>query len=680
VARRRLIPNDTFQLRNVFDPRVSPDGKLVAYVVSTADKEADENHFCIYVAPLGSRGEPRRFTQGKRDHSPRWSPDGKTLAFVSSRNNKPQVYLAPMDGGEARQLTKAKFGVNQIAWSPDSKRIAYAGRVGDYKEPRERKGAERAVPRVLRDMVHKQDGIGFYDNRRMHLFTVEVETGAEKQITDGDWNDTQPAWSPDGKRIAFSSDRERSRHNRHGRSDVWIVPSAGGRPRKLTRSHGAAFAAVFSPDGRYIAYAGHERENEGAANNHLLVRPATGPGAPGSISESLDRSVAAGPAMAGQSIAWSANSRSVYFLAADHGAVSLYRGGVQNGSVSKVIGGDRAIDGFDLLPDGRGVAFTAMWTTEPGEVYAGRLSGSGRVRRVSDANDELRKEAEFGTMRRMSYKAKDGFDLEMFVLYPPDYRERRSYPLALNIHGGPHGYHPTVTGLLQMQALAGAGYVVMMPNPRGSQGYGEKFTEACVGDWGGADYEDIMTGVDVLVDKGIADPDRLFVGGYSYGGFMSSWVVGHTDRFRAATIGAPVTNLVSMFGEGDIPLFDMYELGGTPYSHREEYEFRSPVSYLKDVKTPVLLLHWEGDLRCPIGQSEELFAGLKVLRKKVEFIRYPGGSHGGRTPSQAVDMMKRIQAWYDKHMPRGTKDSASRNGGRGGRVKPPAKRRAAARA
>jgi dipeptidyl aminopeptidase/acylaminoacyl peptidase len=617
--------------------------------VSWAEREEDETRFSISIAPMSGRGSPRRFTYGKRDHSPRWSPDGKQLSFISNRGKKSQIYLAPMNGGEARQLTKAKFGLAQSTWSPDGKRISFVARVGDYVEPQNRKGAERAKPRVVRDMVHKQDGIGFYDNRRMHLFTVEVDGGGEQQVTSGDWNDYQPGWSPDGKHIAFASDRERSRHQRHDRSDIWIVSTKGGRARKLTRSRGRANLPSYSPDGRFIAYLGHERGNEGSANAHVFIQSATGRSAPRSISASLDRSPAA---LAGNALQWSSNSRSVFFMAGDHGSVCIFRAGTANGSVSKVLSGDHGVDGFEVSPDGRSVVFSSSWTTAPGEVYSAPLRGSGRERKLSDANDQLRKTVSLGKMRRMTYRANDGLPIEMFVLYPPNYRLGRRYPLALNIHGGPHGSHPNGAALVALQSLAGAGYVVMLPNPRGSSTYGEAFTEACVNDWGGADYEDIMTGVDVLVRRKIADPDRLFVGGYSYGGFMSSWVVGHTDRFRAATIGAPVTNLVSMFGEGDIPLFDIHEIGGTPYSDRHEYEFRSPIRYLENVHTPVLLLHWEGDLRCPIGQSEELFAGLKVLGKKAEFVRYPGGSHGGRTPSQAVDQAKRTLAWYASHQPR----------------------------
>jgi dipeptidyl aminopeptidase/acylaminoacyl peptidase len=261
----------------------------------------------------------------------------------------------------------------------------------------------------------------------------------------------------------------------------------------------------------------------------------------------------------------------------------------------------------------------------------------------------------------MTYEAADRLEIEAFVLYPPNYERGKRYPTVLNIHGGPHSFHPFGFSVAA-QSLPAAGYVVLLPNPRGSATYGEKFTEACVGDWGGKDFEDLMTGVDELVRRGVADPDRLYVGGYSYGGFMTSWAVGHTDRFRAAVVGAPVANRVSMFGTDDIPRFDVHEIGGTPFDNPEEYRRRSPVTYLPNVKTPVLLVHHEGDLRCPIGQSEEIFQGLKMLGKEVEFVRYPSGFHTVNThaPSQQVDRMKRTRAWYDSHAPSRPRRAAAR--------------------
>jgi dipeptidyl aminopeptidase/acylaminoacyl peptidase len=329
--------------------------------------------------------------------------------------------------------------------------------------------------------------------------------------------------------------------------------------------------------------------------------------------------------------------------------------------VSKVLDGERQIESFALAPDGKWIALAAVWASEPGEIYSTTLVGGGRERNLSHANDDLRGDVDLVPTRRMVYTGTDGLEIEAFVLYPPNYQRGKRYPMVLQIHGGPHSFHP-FGFWLPHQWLAAAGYVVLLPNPRGSITYGEEFTQACVGDWGGKDFEDVMAGVDEMVHRGIDDPDRLYVGGYSYGGFMTAWILGHTDRFRAAIIGAPVANQVSMFGTSDIPRFDVHQIGGTPFESPEEYRKRSPVTYLPNMKAPVLLLHHEGDLRCPIGQSEEIFQGLKLLGKEVEFVRYPGGFHTVNThaPSQQVDRVRRTRAWYDSHPPAKPRRAAAR--------------------
>jgi len=683
--KRALHPDDFYLLRTVSDVQLSPDGRRAAYTTSWPDKESDETQSSVYVATVDGRGATRRFTQGKRDHSPRWSPDGRYLAFVSKRGDgESQVFLAPLDGGEPRALTKAKFGAGQPAWSPDGKRLAYVAPAGNYKPPKERKGAEKHTPRVIRDLRYRLDGVGYFDNRRMHIFAIDVEGGGETQLTDGDWHDEQPSWSPDGTSLAFVSDRERDRHQRLFRADVYVVPSAGGRARKLTRGRGSAAQPQFSPDGRLIAYLGHEHgEAGGSKNAHALIVPAAGGKAPRSVSAPLDRSTNATPGS--RAIAWAPDGRSLLFLAGDRGAVSLYRAGVANGSVGKVVGGDRAIDSFALTPDGRRAVFSAAWVAEPSEVYVAPLDGRGRPRIVSRANKELRDAVALAPARRVNYRAPDGLEIETFVLLPRGYRRGRRYPLSLQIHGGPHAWHPTgVAGaFVSYQSQAAAGYVVLLPNPRGSQSYGEAFAGACVQDWGGRDFEDLMAGVDLMVRRGVADPGRLYAGGGSYGGFMTAWAVGHTDRFRAAVVAAPVSDHVSMFGTTDIPHFSVFEHGGHPWEIPELLRERSPVTCLPNVKTPVLLLHWEGDLRCPIEQSEEIFQGLKVLGKPVEFVRYPGGFHISRTPSQEIDRIRRSIAWYDKHQPRRAAKRRSRAASRNGaRPKAQARRvvRAAARA
>lgn len=661
MPKRPFQPDDLYLLKNVVDPQISPDGKLVAYVVSWPDKEEDETRTAIYLAPMDGKTPARRFTFGKRDHTPRWAPDGSSLAFVSDRGEKNQVYLAPMDGGEARQITHARWGVSQPSWSPDGTRIAYSARTGDYTESKERKGADKNAPRVITDLRYKLDGIGFFDERRMHIFVADVASGKETQITSGDYFDDQPGWSPNGRTITFVSDRERARHQRQWRTDVWTVAATGGRAKKLTRSRGSSSHPTYSPDGKWIAFIGHENGDEGSAkNSHLMLVPANG-GVPKSVSAATDRPAAGWPAFAsGRTFCWR-DAKSLLFIAGDRGTQSIYRR-TTSGRATKALDGERQIESFVLAPDGERIAFTAVWPDVPWEVYTTSLSNGRRETNLSHANDDLLAKVDLSPVKRLAYKAKDGLEMEAFVMYPTNYQRGRRYPLAINVHGGPHSFHPGSRAMTEFHWLTSNGYVVLLPNPRGSTTYGEAFCEACVRDWGGADFEDIMAGVDALVRRGVADPERLFIGGYSYGGFMASWAIGKTDRFKAAWVGAPVSNQVSMFGTGDIPLFDMHEIGGTPQENLATYIDRSPVTHLTNVKTPVLLIHHEGDLRCPIAQSEEIFHALRAMGKEVEFVRYPGGFHTyvTHTPSQTIDRVKRIAAWFNSHRPAARRVSAPR--------------------
>jgi len=416
AKKRKVRPKDLYLLRTVVDPQVSPDGKQVAYVVSWADRDADETRLSVYIAPLDGRAPARRFTQGNKDHTPSWSPDGRYLAFVSDRGEKNQLFVAPLGGGEARQVTKAKYGISNPAWSPDGKRVAYMARTGEYKEPKERSPVEKSAPRVIRDLRYKLDGIGFFDERRTHIFTIDIETGKENQITDGDWYDDQPAWSPDGKQIAFISDREPERNQRQWRSDLWVVSANGGRARKLTRSLGTAVSPAFSPDGRHVAFIGHEHGDEGSAKNiHLMSVPAQG-GEPRSVSAPIDRPVAGWPPAGGRTFEWTPGGDALLFIAADKGTMALYRAGTQNGSVSKVLAGERQIEAFALSPDGRKVGFTAVWLTEPWELYAASLNGRTREVNLSHANDELRSAVAIGRLARMAHKAADGLEIESFVV------------------------------------------------------------------------------------------------------------------------------------------------------------------------------------------------------------------------------------------------------------------------
>jgi dipeptidyl aminopeptidase/acylaminoacyl peptidase len=644
--KRGLVPDDLWRLRAVSDPQVSPDGSRVAFVVATPDRATDKSAATIWVAPADGSSPARPFTSGPEDSCPRWSPDGRWLAFVAERGHGPQLYLAPLDGGEASALTEVPNGVSQPVWAPDSRRLAFVAPTGAWKKPDDRSALERSAPRLVTGIYSRYDGIGWLDDRRSHLFVVVLAGGEPKRVTDGDYDDADPAWSPDGNELAFVSDRSATRSDEVHR-DVWVVPATGARrPRRLTRGRGTAASPRWSPDGRVVAYIGHEHaDGDSASNTHVLVVDAAHPQAPRSLSAPLDRTVWGLARAPGGTHAWAEDGSGVLFVAVDRGALGVYRSALRDPRPELVVGGERQIT---AMHTSRGtIAFSSQWPSGPPEVFCAGTDGSGE-RRVSDANAELRA-LRWAPVRRTSHKAGDGRRIESFVVYPPGYAKGRPAPAVLEIHGGPHGWHPQAPLLGLYQVLAAAGYVVILPNPRGSHGYGEEHAAACVGDWGGGDFDDLMGAVDHLVETAVVDPDRLYVAGYSYGGFMTSWTVGHTDRFAAACVSAPVSDLASMWGTTDIPNFVEHELGALPFERPEVYAGHSPVTYLSRVTTPVQLFHWEGDLRCPIGQAEELFQGLRKLGREVVMVRYPGGFHIVRSPSQMVDFVERHLDWFNAH-------------------------------
>ncbi len=645
-TKRAFAPDDLWALRAVSDPQLSPDGSSVAFVVAAPDRVTDKPVTTIWVAPSDGSSPARQFTFGSQDSSPRWSPDGGQLAFVAERGHGPQLHLASLAGGEARVLTEAPHGVAQPVWAPDGLRIAFVARTGEWKKPEERTAVERSAPRVVTGLHSRFDGLGWFDSRRSHLFVIAAAGGEPKQVTDGDWDDADPSWSPDGLELAFVSDRSVTRFDEAHR-DVWVTPAGRrGRPRRITRGRGNAATPLWSPDGKTIAYIGHEHDDgDFASNIHLLVVATKDPQAPRSLSATLDRSVWGILRPSGPAHAWIDGGRAVMFVAADGGALSVFRSSLRRPRPELVVGGDRQVT--SVHASGSTVAYVSQWVSLAPEVFCAARDGTGEVR-VSDANVGLRT-VRLATARRTSHKAGDGRRIESFVIYPPGRTKGEPAPTVLEIHGGPHGWHPQVSMFGLYQGLAAAGYVVVLPNPRGSHGYGEEHARACVGDWGGADFEDLMGALDRLVHAGISDPKRLYVAGYSYGGFMASWAVGHTDRFAAACISAPVTDLVSMWGTTDIPGFAAFELGGLPWEQPAFYRANSPITYLSKVRTPVQLFHWEGDLRCPIGQAEELFQGLRQLQREVVMVRYPGGFHIVRSPSQMVDYVARHIDWFASH-------------------------------
>jgi dipeptidyl aminopeptidase/acylaminoacyl peptidase len=646
-VRRAMEPKDLTRIKFVSDPRLSPDGRQVAFVVTTLSDEKDEYLSNIWIVDVGG-GEPRHFTTGpKRDTSPRWSPDGSTLAFVSERESgkKPQLYLMPVRGGEPRRLTDLKNGVSSPVWSPDGSRLAFLSRVGGWEEPESDEEKQKSKPpQIISVLKYRYNGEGFIHERHPHLYVVSTDGGEPKQITNGDYAVSDPTWSPTEDLIAFVAARHPERDYDNA-SDVWGVSSDGGEPRQITDTAGPVGSPAFSPDGKHIAFVGHRYRDE-AGRNHRLFVVSLESATPTCLTPDLDRNVTR--------LVWTRGGSSVAFAVDDHGDVPVYlvesTGG--NAPPERVIDGDGQV--VDLSTDARGetLAFSATDPISPPDLFVGAANG-GERRQLTDLNRAWKDEVALGRPERFHFQ-RAGFELDGWIVKPFGFEEGKPYPALLNIHGGPatqygHNFFD------EFQVYAGAGYVVIYTNPRGSQGYGEEFTRAVIGDWGGGDFEDVMGGLDEALRRyDFIDPNRLGVMGGSYGGYLTSWSVGHTDRFKAACSERALNTFVSFTGTSDIgPHFAPMYSGYQPWENSRWYVDHSPLSYASQINTPLLIIHSEQDLRCPIEQAEQLFALLKMQRKEALLVRFPDENHemsrSGR-PRHRLERFRIILDWFGKYL------------------------------
>jgi dipeptidyl aminopeptidase/acylaminoacyl peptidase len=652
IARRPMVPQDLTRIRFVSDPQISPDGRCVAFVVTTLSEERDEYLANIWIVDTAG-GEPRRFTTGaKRDTAPRWSPDGTRLAFLSDRppNRKAQLYVMPAAGGEAVRLTDLPHGVSDPVWSPDGAQLACIARVGGGQEPESEEERGKSKPaRVITTLKYKANGEGFIYDRRPHLFLVPADGGEPRQLTDGDFVDADPAWSPDGTQLAFISARHPDRDYDNA-TDLWLVPAAGGEPRRLTDTAGPIALPAFSPDGRAIAYLGHRYRNESGRNRRVFTIAVEG-GAATCLTLDLDRTCT--PFFASSGPQWSGDGRWLLFAVEDRGDVHVYRvRAAGDAAPERIIGGARQVTGLSLSRDGRWLAFTAMDPVSPPEVFLCGADGRGE-RQLTDLNRAWKAEVALSWPERLRYE-RDGRQLDCWVMKPYGYEPGRRYPALLNIHGGPHTQYGH-SFFDEFHVYAGAGYVVIYTNPRGSQGYGEAFARAVIGDWGGGDFADVMAGLEEALRRyDCIDPERLGVMGGSYGGFLTSWTVAHTPRFKAACAERAVNNVATLFGTSDIGhTFCEAQSGALPWENMAWYLEHSPLTYAKQIATPLLIIHAENDLRCPIEQAEQLFVALKKQRKEAVLVRFPDEDHelsrAGK-PRHRLERFRIILEWFDKYL------------------------------
>lgn len=646
MRKRPFRPEDAVRLKKVAEPDLSPDGRRVAFTLSEADDHHDRVASSVWVVDVDGSRAPRRFTEGPADHGAEWSPDGRWLAFISEDPDRPldaHLRLASAEGGAPSRLAQLPGPVEQLSWGPDSSFLVVACRVG-VPDPEKQTAAQRNQPRVVRGLAARLDGRGWREGR-LHLFVVHRGDGEVRQLTSGEFDHLDATVSPDGRKVAFASDRSRRRDDHQNSRDIWVISLRGGRPRRLSWGRGDAMAPLWSPDGTRIAFAGRNDDRQDA-DIHLWVAAVDGSSPPERLAPDTDRGMSIALPGEPASHRW-IDDRTLAVLLADSGGVHLHIASIGSRRTRTLVEGTE-VTSLSVRPGDATIVYSSAWVDQPHELSAISATGRGAPRPITAFHEKLLAEVELAPVERESIVRPDGTTVEYFLLRPPR-RRRRHLPLHLDVHGGPEGWWPTSSAIGLHQALAAAGYLVVLPNPRGSGGYGEAFVHANFGDWGGEDYEDILACCDDVVARGLGDPDRMHVSGYSYGGFMTAWIVGHTDRFRAAASCAPVIDQVSMLLTTDVPEFARYSMGGGPWQDLGAFRSRSPLTYLPQATTPTMVMHWEGDLRCPIGQGEELWTALRLLGRETELVRYPGGSHDVHSPSQDVDWITRIIEWDRAH-------------------------------
>ena len=644
-----ISPELALKLVSVASPSLSPDGSRLAFARSQVDSESMETRSRIMVMDMAS-GERAPFTGGENDSGPRFSPDGRHLAFVRPDDaGKPQVWVMPTDGGEARKLTDVAGGITDLAWSPDSDALAFVSDVDPDRAPDDHDPKKSPRVSVVTRIRYRADGLGWRGEAFRHIFVVERESGETRQLTDGEGDDSAPAWSPDGDAIAFISDRRPDRETAT-HSDVYVAPASGGDPVLRSQGLSSVAALCWSPDGEAIAAVGSDDDIIGAGWQSWLFVIEPGRAPRKLTDDSITVAGGYAPLVPAPELRWTDDGR-ISFIADARGESAIYQADADTGDLRKIAGGGLMSQVSFDADAGSAVALTVP-PDSAGDLRSIDMT-SGASAQLTDFNRKYFAEHPPARLEKFTH-SRNGFEIESRVLFPPDFDPELRYPLVLDIHGGPHGVFSDSFSP-QQQVLATAGYIVLAVNPRGSSTYGADFMTAVLGDWGGEDYLDIMSAVDLICERDYVDESRLGVTGYSYGGFMSSWIIGQDTRFKAAVIGAPCINLSSMYGTSDIGVrFGEVQWGGKRWNALDAFLEHSPLTYAPNVETPALLMHGEDDHRCPIEQSEQYFVTLKRLGKEVEFVRFPGSSHGFvRTghPRLRVEYLSRLVGWMDKHIP-----------------------------
>ena len=633
---------DLFALKTVSDAQIAPDGKSVAYVVGAWDFKENLLDTDVWLVDVATGASRKLTASPKRDERPRFSPDGRTIAFVSERRGDDkdakemrQVWLIAPNGGEATRLTSHGSPVASFAWSPDGKRIAFTAAVPPAADERKKREEKDDAVVVDRD-----------DVKPSALWIADVATRAVVRVSGGKEHVSSVEWSPDGTRLVGAVAPTPKVPDGFNTDLVVWEAKENGKVSDLVRRPGPDSSPAFSPDGKWVAFfSGDGRVNDWPGHRtEICVVPAAG-GPVRNLTRAAD--------LEADDFAWAPDSASILFAAQQKMATQLFSVPAAGGAPKALTSGPHVLGSFSASADGKSLAFVLQTAAEPPEVNVLAASDAKPApRRLTTTNPSVA-----GALRPkvevVSWKGPDGLPIEGLLHLPPD-RPAEKLPFILHIHGGPAGRfafsHSAFSRIYPIDAFVARGIAVLQVNPRGSSGYGEKFKKANVRDWGGKDYLDLMAGVDMLVAKGIVDPARMGVMGWSYGGFMTSWILTHTDRFRFASPGAPVTDLWSFYYTADIPEFIESYFTSMPWDDFDVLKAHSPMWFVRNAKTPTLILHGEADARVPPAQGRELYLALKKRGVPVEMVTYAREPHGPAEPKHVKDIRARLLEWTDRYL------------------------------
>ena len=662
--KRPLTAEDLYKLQLVSDPQISPDGEYVIFGLMRVERKTEKKYTNLWVVPTNG-GQPRQFTYGDQtDTHPRWSPDGTEIAFLSNRKDEKQmqIYIIPFGGGEARPVTDMKGIFAGFEWSPDGRKFVSQFRKTDEavieREKDEQKKKLSIVARHITSLRYKGDGMGYLPEEKWHIWTFAAASGAGTQLTDGDKNETEPHWSPDGQHIVFVSNQDDDPDLNSDLVDMYLIPAAGGEFRLIETGHVTTKSSPsFSPDGKEIAYLARVQHYNWYQNVNLYIVPVEN-GEARNITVNTDlhlNDATLGDAKGGTAAPppiWSHDGKHIINQVTKHGAQPILQFNLETAEYEAVVDNGETITGFSMSADQSKLVYITNSMDDVEQIWLRDADGS--TRQLTNFNEDLFAEIEWGELEEVWFKGNDDNDLQGWILKPPNFDPSKTYPSILEIHGGPMAQYGR-SFMHEFHYLAAQGYVVYYTNPRGGQGYGQDHLSAISNQWATVDYDDLMAWTDYVEKLPYIDTERMGVTGGSYGGYMTTLIIGKTHRFKAAVAQRVVSNLLSFYGSSDMNwnTEGLVGMSTQPWNDLEGYWKQSPISYIGNAKTPTLIIHSEMDYRCDREQGEQVFVALKRMGVDSEFVLFPGESHGlsrnGRT-DRRIERLAHIARWFEKYL------------------------------